>query len=177
MSSSEAYTPADAPTTPQPIVNAPTAIPSATTDSNPTHVLDSVMQDTPAVPPAPAPASTPREEFKVPALPAPKPPSALPADIQQIIQSGAHIDEFPPLDGVAQPTTNYEQVVRDLKAKAGFGDAAAEGEGAKVAEGEDGLAGIEKEMVEGGIVRETQVEEGGMEGVEVTEVKAGANDE
>lgn len=115
-----------------------------------------------------ASAPAPTDQFRVPALPTPKPLNALPADIEQIIASGAHIDEFP-LEGSNQPTSNYEQVVRDLKAKAGFAAAAGESAGAKVeeqAEGKDGLEGIEKEMAEGGIVREVKQEEGEMQGVE-----------
>ncbi len=125
---------------------------------------------------ADASAPAPIEEFKVPALPPPKPGGALPADIEQIIASGAHIDEFPPIDSTGQPTSNYEQVVRDLKAKAGFALGPAEGEPAKAQQVEDGLEGIEKEMEKEGIVREAVPLGGDMEGVE-GEVKAEADDE
>jgi len=120
---------------------------------------------------ADVPAPDEAEVFKVPALLAPRPEGALPTDIEQIFASGAHIDEFPPLDSNKEKS-NYEQVVRDLKAKAGFGAATGAGEGegegatAVKVEGEDGLDGIEKEMAEGGVVREVQAQEGEMEGVE-----------
>lgn len=119
------------------------------------------------------------EVFKVPALPtastsAPAASDDLPADIAAILAVGAHIGDDYPTNLAGEPrasTSNYEQVVKDLRAKAGFAEKQKEeGEGAAAMEGAtakaDGLDEIEREMEKEGVTRENEAAQEEMEGVE-----------
>jgi len=100
----------------------------------------------------------PTETFKVPALPTPSSSSTtlqgLPADIEHILSLGANAKD---LHDDQHKDTNYEQVVRDLKERAGLS-----GEVTMDEPGRDGLQAIEREMEAGGVPRE---------GVEVQELE------
>lgn len=80
-----------------------------------------------------------------PPLPQPH-PDALPADIEQIIASGANEPDL------NEPTSNYDEVVKRAKERAGFTTIEATGVGAD-------LRAIENEMEQGGVNR-VKVEEG-----------------
>lgn len=94
----------------------------------------------------------PTESFKVPALPTPGPASStalqgLPADIEHILSLGANAKD---LHHDEHKDTNYEQVVRDLKERAGLN-----GEVTMEEPGGDGLQTIEREMEQRGVPRES----------------------
>jgi hypothetical protein len=107
--------------------------------------------------PPPQPIEPEPEVFKVPALP---PPGlhGLPADIEHILSLGANEKDPAEEDG-NRGTTNYEQVVREMKEKAGFGTGQVkmdEGEGEGESVVTEGLEGIEKEMERGGVTRNVE---------------------
>lgn len=97
------------------------------------------------------------ETFKIPELPSII--KGMPADIAHILALGLN-EPDPAEDLQAQPTSNYEQVVRELKENAGFSTVK---EAEKVQEqvmttglagGErSDLAGIEEEMTKSGVPR------------------------
>lgn len=106
------------------------------------------------------PLAADAEFFKVPFAPTPAAATlhGLPADIEHILSLGAN-EPDPEEEAIAAgKASNYEQVVREMREKAGF---------ASKVEGEQGgeLEKVQKEMEESGVLREVKVEEGeeGME--------------
>lgn len=130
---------------------------STTTDNAPSSILESKLF---ALPTAPVTASassgsaaaaiSEEETFKVPTLP-PAHTRAIPADIAHIIAMG--LNEPDPADeelAAGRGTSNYEQVVKEMREKAGFGTAKQESE-----EGKE-LESVEEEMKVRGVLRVTE---------------------
>lgn len=122
---------------------------------------------TPSLLPPPTSTTLPpvadAEVFKVPFAPAPAAATlhGLPADIEHILSLGAN-EPDPAEEAIAAgKASNYEQVVREMREKAGFASKEGEGE----------LEKVQKEMEEGGVIREVKVEEG-EESMEGTTVEA-----
>ncbi|KAI5481669.1 snoRNP assembly factor Naf1 [Pseudohyphozyma bogoriensis] len=101
------------------------------------------------------PTKTDAEVFKVPSLPTAAAPSSLttlPADIEHILSLGANEGDEEGEVKAGRGNSNYEQVVREMREKAGFASSTG-------AAGGEGLDTIEKEMEESGITRHVEGEE------------------